>query len=85
MTEAWDLFRTAAERSTVRVEVGARSCWLYGAGLAKLLDELEIPRQRDWRPERKGVLMCSVDRVGDLLALLEHRDRRIVEVLAVDR
>ena len=84
-TQQSSRFETAAERGTVRVEVGARSCWLYGAGLVRLLDELEIPRMRDWHPDRKRVLMCGVDRVGDVLALLEHRDRRVVEVVAVDR
>lgn len=85
MAEPWSLFDTARERGTVRVEVGARTCWLYGAGLTKLLDELEIPRMWDWHPARKKVLMCPVDRVGDVLALLEHRDRRTVELLAVER
>lgn len=79
------LFEEPYQRATVRVEVGARSCWLTGAGLAKLLDELAIPRMRDWHPDRRGVLMCPVDRVGDLLALLEHRDRRVVELTTVDR
>jgi hypothetical protein len=87
MSEAWDFsrFKTSAERSAVRVEVGARTCWLYGTGLTRMLDELEIPRMRDWHPDRKRVLMCPLDRVGDVLALLEHRDRRVVEVVAVDR
>lgn len=87
MSEAWQpsLFESSAARGTVRVEVGARTCWLYGVGLARLLDELEIPRMRDWHPDRKRVLMCPVDRVGDVLALLEHRDRRIVELTTVDR
>lgn len=82
---AFSLFDEPVVRSTVRVEVGARTCWLYGAGLVRLLDELEIPRMRDWHPDRKRVLMCPVDRVGDVLALLEHRDRRIVELTTVNR
>lgn len=87
MSEASDYcrFQTSAERSAVRVEVGARSCWLYGAGLSRMLDELEVPRMWDWHPDRKRVLMCPIDRVGDLLALLEYRDKRVVEVVAVDR
>jgi hypothetical protein len=78
------LFDEPITRSTVRVEIGARSCWLYGTGLTRRLIELDIPRMRDWHPDRKGVLMCPVDRVGDLLALLEYRDR-VVELSAVDR
>lgn len=69
----------------VRIEVGARSAWLHGTGLAALLDELGVPRMRDWHPGRKGVLMCSVDRLDDILALLEHRDGRVVDLVAVDR
>jgi hypothetical protein len=87
VSEAWNYgrFQTSTERATVRIEVGARTCWLYGTGLARMLDELEVPRMWDWHPDRKRVLLCPVDRVGDLLALLEHRDKRVVEVLAVDR
>jgi hypothetical protein len=81
----FSLFDEPFTRSSVRIEVGARSCCLYGAGIARLLDELEMPRMRDWHPDRKRVLMCSVDRIGDLLALLEHRDRRVVELSTVDR
>ncbi|MCF6507379.1 hypothetical protein E9549_08155 [Blastococcus sp. MG754426] len=79
------LFEEPHQRATVRIEVGARSCWLYGRGLVRLLEELDIARMRDWHPDRKGVLMCPINRVGDLLALLEHRDRRIVELSSVDR
>lgn len=80
-----ELFEEPQARASVRIEVGDRSCWLYGRGLARQLDELQIPYMRDWHPDRKGVLTCAVDRVGDLLAVLEFRDRRTVVVLAVDR
>lgn len=79
------LFEEPYQRATVRVEVGRRSAWLYGAGLVRYLDELEVPRQWDWHPDRKRALMCPTDKVGDLLALLEHRDRRVVELTTVDR
>ena len=69
----------------VRIEVGARSAWLFGVGLAATLDELEIPRMRDWHPGRKGTLMCPVNRVDDVLAVLEHREGCTVELTAVDR
>ena len=82
---ALSLFEEPSQRATVRVEIGRRSAWLYGAGLSRYLEELDIPRQWDWHPDRKRVLMCPVDRVGDLLALLEHRDKRIAELTTVDR
>jgi hypothetical protein len=69
----------------VQIEVGARSAWFHGTGVAAVLDEVGIPRMRDWHPERKGVLMCPADRVDDVLAILEYRDRRAIELLAVDR
>jgi len=79
------MFEEPHQRATVRIAVGRRSAWLNGAGLIRYLDELQIPRQWDWHPERKGALMVGVNRVGDLLALLEHRDKRIVELTTVDR
>lgn len=69
----------------VRIEVGRRSACLYGTGLAGTCDEVGIPRMRDWHPDRKGVLMIPADRVDDLLAVIEHREHRTVELVAVDR
>lgn len=69
----------------VTVEVGARSAWWQGAGVAAVMDELGVSRMRDWHPDRRGALQCSIDRVDDVLALLEHRDGRVVEITAVDR
>lgn len=66
----------------VRVEVGKRSAWLHGTGLSAALGDAGIPKM--WCPFQKA-LTCPVDRLDDLLALLEHRDRRPVELLAVDR
>ncbi|MGY1845531.1 hypothetical protein [Modestobacter sp. SYSU DS0875] len=74
--------RRRSTSRTVTVEVGKRSAWLRGAGIAPLLDEIESPRM--WCPRHK-CLTCPVDRVDDLLALLEHRDGRMVELTAVDR
>lgn len=65
----------------VRIEVGARSCWGYGPGLAQLLDEIGSPRM--WCPFKKA-LTFPVDRCDDLLALIEHREGRLVEITAVD-
>lgn len=70
---------------TVQIEVGARSAWFHGTGVAAVLDELGIPRMRDWHPDRKGLVMCAVDRVDDVLAVLEYRDGRVVELTPVDR
>lgn len=66
----------------VRIEVGPRhTSHLYGDGLVPVLDELGIPHMRD--PFRRKVRCCPSDRVNDLLSLLEHRDHRFVEVVAV--
>jgi hypothetical protein len=69
----------------VQIEVGKRSAWLRGTGLSAILDELGVPYMWDWHPDRKKVLMCPTDHVADVLALLEHRDGRFVELTAVDR
>lgn len=68
----------------VRIEVGHRNTsFLFGDGLVPILNEAGIPHMRD--PFRRKVRCCPSDRVDDLLALLEHRDRRDVEIVAVDR
>lgn len=82
MTYSPSLFDEATERAAVQIEVGRRSAWLHGYGLHRLLNELQCPVM--WCP-RYRCLTCPLDRVGDLLALLEHRDQRVVELTAVDR
>jgi hypothetical protein len=82
MTWSPTLFDEPTTRATVTVEVGKRSGWIRGYGLHRLLAELDVPRM--WCPVHH-CLTVPVDRVGDLLALLEHRDHRVVEVTAVER
>ncbi|MCU1614705.1 MAG: hypothetical protein JWO98_2245 [Frankiales bacterium] len=67
---------------TVTIEVGKRSAWLRGQGLAAVLDEVQSPRMWCWRQK---CLTCPIDRLDDVLAILEHRDRRHVQLVAVDR
>jgi hypothetical protein len=74
--------RRRTRSRVVRIEVGRRSAWLHGAGLAAALDQAGIPRM--WCPFHKA-LTCPVDRVDDLLALLEFRDGRVIDLQAVDR
>ena len=74
-------YRSAGTRS-VTVEVGRRSAWLRGTGLAPVLDEIGVARM--WCPFQK-CLTCPVDRVDDVSAIVEHRQRRFVEVVAVSR
>ena len=76
-----DRRRTASR--VIRVEVGPRNTsWLHGTGVAAACDELGIPRMKD--PIRKQ-LCCPTNRLDDLLALLEHRDGRVIELTAADR
>jgi hypothetical protein len=72
---------TVVDRA-VDIEVGRRSAWIRGTGIARLLDEIASPRM--WCPRQK-CLTCPVDRVDDLLRLLEDREGRYVELTAVDR
>lgn len=83
MTWTPTLFDEPTARATVTVEVGRRSAWLTrGYGLHRLLDDLQVPSM--WCPLHH-CLTIPIDHVGDLLALLEHRDHRVVELTAVDR
>jgi hypothetical protein len=81
--------QTRRRRSSqpVLIEIGARSGWGYGPGLAALLDEIESPRM--WDPIRSHgrtkVVTFPIDRADDLITLIEHREGRPVEVVAVDR
>lgn len=67
----------------VRIEVGPRNTsYLHGTGLVPILDRLGVPHMRC--PYRR-VLSCPSDRLDDVLAYLDHRERRVVELLTVDR
>jgi hypothetical protein len=67
----------------IRIEVGPRNTsYLHGAGLTAILDRLGVPHMRD--PWRK-VLSCPSDRLDDVLAYLDHKDKRVVDLVAVDR
>lgn len=77
--------RRGRRSGPVRIELSGRSAWLHGVGLASTLDELAIPHMWDWHPERKGTLVCPADRVDDLLAILEYREGRTVELSTVAR
>ncbi len=76
----------AAKRRThpriVRIEVGPRNTsYLHGPGLTAILDELKVPHMRC--PYRR-VLSCPSDRLDDVMAYLEHRDGRVIELVAID-
>lgn len=77
---------TSSRRSisrVVRIEVGPKNTsYLHGAGLVPILDRLGVPHMRC--PLRK-VLSCPSDRLDDVLAYLDHRDNRVVELTTVDR
>jgi hypothetical protein len=76
------LFDEPTARATVTVEVGRRSGWIRGYGIYRTLIEADIPYMRC---PVQNCLTIPIDRIGDLLALLEHRDRRVVELTPVDR
>lgn len=63
----------------VEVEVGRRTAWFTGTGVAAALDDLGIPRMRCPHTRR---VCCPVDRVDDAIAYLQHR-QRVVTIVAV--
>ncbi|MGY1691986.1 hypothetical protein [Geodermatophilus sp. SYSU D01105] len=74
--------RRPTRSRVISIEVGPRNLsYLQGTGLTAVLDELGVPYMRD--PLRQ-VLCCPSNRLDDVLAVLEHRDGRAVELLAVD-
>lgn len=72
-----------ARRRTVRVELGRRSAWLTGPGVVPACDAVGSPRMRpvpyvaDW--------CVPLAYAADVIAYLEHCQRRRVEVVEVDR
>ena len=75
--------RRPARSRVIRMEVGPRNLsHLQGAGLTAVIDELGVPYMRDLRGE---VLCCPSNRLDDVLAVLEYRDGRAIDLAAVDR
>lgn len=73
----------ATQPADVCIEVGRRTARLYGRGLTALLDRIGSPRM--WDPVDRKILTCPAGRVAELVDLLERREHRTVEVVAVDR
>jgi hypothetical protein len=60
-----------SEPVVIRVEVGRRTCWIFGSG-NYVVPALKLVRcARQWDDVRRG-WMVSVDHVSDVLAALEH-------------
>jgi hypothetical protein len=74
--------RSGPRTRTVAIEVGRRSGWITATSVASILDERRAPMM--WCPFHRCPAI-PVAYVGDLLAVLEYRDRRWVTVTAVDR
>ncbi len=74
-------------RRTLRVEVGRRTCWLYGdeetgRAVRGLIERVGAPCMWD---HTRRCWMVSVNRADDVIAAAEHWQRRHVDVVAVDR
>jgi hypothetical protein len=71
-------------RNVVWVEVGPKnSTAVTGDRVFVAVKKLEIPYQ--WHPFRQAVLCIPTSLADDLISYLEHRCRRRVEVVAVER
>lgn len=71
-----------SQSRVVEVQVGKRTAYFTGSGVAAVLDQLGIPRMRCPYTRR---VCCPVDRADDAIAYMEHRQRRVVSLVAVDR
>jgi hypothetical protein len=76
------LGRRRRRADPVRIEVGARTAWRHGVGLADILTAIGSPAVGC--PPR-GALSCPIDRVSDVLAVRERRHGPTVHLTAVDR
>lgn len=65
-------------RQTVRVELGKRTAWLSGPGVHDALTAAGSPMMRC--PVRK-VWCCPLNRLDDVLAVIEYRQGRRVELV----
>jgi hypothetical protein len=63
----------------VEVEIGRRTAYFSGTGVAAVLDELGIRRMRCPYTRR---VCCPVDRADDAIAYMEHRQHRVVNLVA---
>jgi len=69
-------------RQPVRVELGRRTAWLSGPGVAEALRLAGSPSMRC--PKRR-VWCCPVDRVSDVLAVVEGVQGRRIELVEAER
>ncbi len=66
----------------VEVEIGKRTAFFTGTGVAAVLDELGIPRMRCPYTRR---VCCPIDRADDAITYIEHRQKRVVSLVVADR
>ncbi len=71
-----------SRRQPVRVELGRRTAFFYGPGAYDALTRAEVPRMRC--PTRR-VWCCPIDRVSDVLVVIEHVQGRRVELVEAER
>lgn len=69
-------------RAPVRVELGRRTAYLTGPGVAEAVRLAGSPSMRC--PKRKA-LCCPIDRVSDVLAVVEGVQGRRVELIEAER
>ncbi len=72
--------KAQSRRQPVRVELGKRSAWLSGPGVHAALMTAGAPKM--WC-HRRRCWSCSVGRVHDVVAILEHQQGRRVELVEV--
>ena len=76
--------QTSSASRVVWVEVGPKNtAAVSGERIFPSVRQLGIPYQ--WHPYRQDVLCIPVAHADDVIAYLEHRCRRHVEVVSVDR
>ncbi len=69
-------------RQPVRVELGRRTAYLHGPGVYDALTTAKVPKMRC---AIRKVWCCPIDRVSDVLAVIEYRHGRRVELVEAER
>ncbi len=65
-------------RQPVRVELGKRTAWLYGPGVHDALTVADVPMMRC---AKRRTWCCPIDRLDDVLAVIEYRQGRRVDLV----
>lgn len=78
VVDPWPAAPGRNRRMPVTVELGRRTAWLYGVGVYDALVTADVPRMRC---ARRRTWCCPIDRLDDVLAVIEGLQGRRVDLV----